>query len=112
MVLEAIEVCRPQLAIRREPVVELCKRFRPDAVQPALCVCADVDEPGVLQDAKMLGHGGLADPEAADELANRPFALPQQIENRQPTRLREDLECGEGSHRRSIPIELYARQAI
>jgi hypothetical protein len=98
MNLEPIEVGRPELAISRKPVVELCERFWPDAVQATLRVCAHVDEPGVLEDAEMLGHGRLADAEAVDELPDRPFAFPKQIEDRQPTRLRKDLECGEGGH--------------
>jgi hypothetical protein len=97
VVFEAIEVRRPELAVGREPVVELCERFWPDAVQAALRVCAHVHEPGVFEDAEMLGHGRLADAEAVDELADRPFAVPKQIEDREPARLRKDLECGERS---------------
>jgi hypothetical protein len=61
MILEVIEVGRPELAIGRQPVVELCERFWPDAVQAALRVCAHVDEPSVFEDAEMCGEGGYAD---------------------------------------------------
>jgi hypothetical protein len=98
VVFEAIEVRRPELAVGREPVVELRERFRPDPIQAALCVCAHIDESGLSEDAEMLGHGGLADPEAVDELADRPFAVAEQVEDREPARLRKDLECSEGSH--------------
>ncbi len=100
MVFEAIKVRRPELAVGREPIVELCERFQPDAVQAALRVCAHIDEPRLLEDTEMLGHGRLADAEAVDELADRPFAVAEQIEDRQPARLRKDLECSESSHGR------------
>jgi hypothetical protein len=95
VVFEAIEVGRPELAVRREPVVELRERFRPDAIQAALCVRAHLDEARLLEHSKMLGDGRLADPEAVDELADRPFAAAEQIEDRQTARLGQDLECCE-----------------
>jgi hypothetical protein len=107
VIFEAIEVRRPELAVGLEPVVELCERFRPDAIQTALRVCAHVDEPRLFEDAEMLGHGRLADAEAVDELADRPFAVAQQIEDRQPARLGEDLECCESGH-----AEEYSYSAI
>jgi hypothetical protein len=101
MVLEAIEVRRPERAVRREPFVELGKRFGPDAVQPALRVRTHVDEPRLLEDAEMLGHGRLAHAEVVDELADRPFpAVAKQVEERQPAWFGEDLQRGEGSHGR------------
>jgi hypothetical protein len=112
MALEAIEVCRPELAVRREPVVELFERFRPDAIQAALRVRAHLDEPRIFEDAEMLRDGWLADAEAIDEVADRPFAVAEQVEDRQTARLGQDLECSESGDAKSIPIQLYACQAI
>ncbi len=98
MVFEAIEVRRPELAVGREPLVELRERFRPDAIQAALRVRARLDEPRVLEDAEMLGHGRLADAEPVDELAHRPFAVAEHVENLEPPRLGKHLECSESSH--------------
>jgi hypothetical protein len=95
MVLEAIEVCRPELAVRREPVVELFERIRPDAIQAALRVRAHLHEPRIFEDAEMLGDGRLADAEPVDELADRLFAVAEQVEDRQTARLGKDLECSE-----------------
>jgi hypothetical protein len=95
VVLEAIEVSCPKLAIFGEPVVELCERLRPDAVEAALRVGAHIDESRLFEDAEMFGHGGLADAEPVDELADRSLSLAEQIEDRQPARFSEDLECGE-----------------
>jgi hypothetical protein len=90
-------VCRPELAVRRKPVVELFERFRPDAIQAALRVRAHLDEPGIFEDAEMLGDGRLAGAEEVDELADRPFAVAEQVEDRQTARLGKDLECSESS---------------
>jgi hypothetical protein len=95
VVFEAIEVCRPELAVRRKPVVELFERVRPDAIQTSLRVRAHLDEPRIFEDAEMLGDGRLADAEAVDELADRPFAVAEQFEDRQTARLGKDLECSE-----------------
>ena len=90
---------RPELAVGRQPVVELCERLRPDAIQAALCLHARLDEPGVLEHTEVFGHGRLADSEAMDELADRPFAVAEQVEDRQPARFRQNLERSERRHR-------------
>jgi hypothetical protein len=59
----------------------------------------------------MLGHGGLAEADAVDELADRPFAVAEQIEDLQPPRLGQDLENGR-LHDASIASWLYACQEI
>ena len=105
-------MCRPELAVRRKPVVELFERVRPDAIQTSLRVRAHLDEPRIFEDAEMLGDGRLADAEAVDELADRPFAVAEQFEDRQTARLGKDLECSESGDAMSIPIQLYACQAI
>jgi hypothetical protein len=96
VVFESIEVRRPELAVRSKPVVELGERFRPDAIEAALRVRAHLDESRLFEHAEMLGDGRLADAETVDELADRPFAVTEQIEDRQTARLGQDLECGEG----------------
>lgn len=98
MVFEAIQVGRPELAIGRKPVVELYEGLRPDSVQPSLGVHPYVDEPGVPENSEMLGHGRLADAEPVDELAHRPFAVAQQIEDREAAGLGENLKCGKRGH--------------
>jgi hypothetical protein len=111
VVFEAIEVRRPELAIRREPVVELFERFRPDAVQAALRVRARLDEPRISENAEMLGDGRLADAQAVDELADRPLAVAEQIEDRQTARLGKDLECSESgdTNKYSYPVICLSR---
>src|SRR5262245_66431850 len=98
VVFEEIEVRRPERPIGREPLVELGERFRSDAIQPALCVHARLDQSGVPEDAQMFGHGRLAHADTVDELADRPLAVTEQIENRQPTRLGENLESSKARH--------------
>jgi hypothetical protein len=84
VVFEAVKVRRPELAVRAEPFVELRERLGPDAIQASLRVCARLDEAGVPQHAKVLGHRRLADPEAVDELADRPFSVAEQIQDLEP----------------------------
>ena len=86
---------RPELAVRGEPFVELRERLGPDAIQAPLSVCARLDEAGLPQHAKVLGHRRLADPKAVDELADRPFSVTEQIQDLEPPRLGEDLQCNE-----------------
>jgi hypothetical protein len=95
VVFEAVEVGRPELAIRGEPFIELCKRLRSDAIQAPLRVWACLDEACVPQHAQVFGHRRLADAEAVDKLADRTFSFAEQIEDLEPSRFGEDLECGE-----------------
>jgi AraC-like DNA-binding protein len=104
VVFEKVEVRRPQLPIRRQPLVELRERLRPDAVQAALRIGARLDEPGVLQDAEVLGHGRLAEPEVVDQLSDRPLALTEQIEDSKPPGLAKDLECRCSAHVLLLPF--------
>jgi hypothetical protein len=87
VVFEAIQVSRPQLAVGGEPLVELGERLRSDAVQAALRIRASLDEPGVLENAKVLRHRRLADAELLDELPDGPLAVAEEVEDRQPARL-------------------------
>jgi hypothetical protein len=102
VVFEAIEVRRPELAVRREPLVELCERFRPDAIQAALCIGARLDEARVLEDAEVLRHGRLAEAHALDELADGSFSVAKQIEDRDPARFSQNVQRSELAHRCSI----------
>ena len=86
---------RPELAVRGEPLVELRERLRPDAIQAPLRVCARHDEACVPQHAKVLGHRRLADAEAVDELADRPFSVAEQIQDLESPWFGEDLQCSE-----------------
>ena len=112
MLLEAVEVCRPELPIRGEPVVQFRERLGADAVEPPLGVGTRLDQTGVFKHAEVLRDRRLADAEALDEIANRPFAVAEQVEDLQPARLCEGFECGELGHKASMTTQLYARQEI
>ena len=102
MLFEAIQVGAPQASIGGQPVVELCERLGADAVQAALRIRAGLDEAGVLENPEVLGDGGLAEPEAINELANGPLALAEQIQDREPPALGKNLERGEFAHAKRI----------
>ena len=88
----------PEASVGGEPVVELDERLWPDAVQAALRVRARLDEAGLLQDAEMLGHRRLAEAEPVDELADRPLPIAKEVEDLEPARLGENLECRRVRH--------------
>ena len=104
MPFEVVKPRRPQLSVRREPLVDHAQRFRADAVEASLGIWSNRDEARVAQDAKMLGHGGLADGQLGDEIAHRTLPLPEKIEDAPAIRLREDVErC----HRLYITTQIY-----
>jgi hypothetical protein len=80
VVFEAIEVRGPELATRREPLIELFERLGSYAIE-ALRVRARLDQAGVLEDAKVLGHSGLTEADAVDELADGALAFAKQVED-------------------------------
>jgi hypothetical protein len=98
VVFEAVEVRRPELAVRGEPVVQLRERFRANAVKAPLRFGARFDESGLLEDAEVLGDRRLTDAEAVDEVTDRPFAVAEQIQDLQPARFAKGFECGELGH--------------
>jgi hypothetical protein len=112
MVLESVEVRRPELTIRSQPLVELRERLRPDPVEPPLAFRPRLDEPGHLEHAEVLGDGRLADAKAIDELGDRTLAVAEQIEDRQPPRLGQDLERRKFRHGSKIACELYFCQGM
>jgi hypothetical protein len=95
---EAIQVSCPKLAVGGKPLVEFGQRLRPDAIEAALRIRAGLDEPGGLEHPEVFRHGGLAEAELLDELSNGPLAVTEQVEDRQPARFGEYLQCGELAH--------------
>jgi hypothetical protein len=98
VVFQEIEMLGPERAITRQPLVEISKRLRPDAIEPTLSVDPRRDEPRVLENAEVLRNGGLAEAEIADELANWPLTVAQQLENRHTPWFSQDLQRSELCH--------------
>jgi hypothetical protein len=96
VVLELVEALSPHLAVGLEPPVELDQRLNPDAVQTALAVGADIDEPGVAKHAKMLRYRRLAHRQPLDQCADRALAAAQLIQDLSPAWLGDDLNRGLG----------------
>ena len=105
-------MCRPKLAVRREPIVELGERLGADPVQPPLRVGAGLDQAGVFEHSEVLRDGGLADAQSVDEVAHRSFAVAEEVENLLPSRFSEGFEGGELGHAASMTTRLYARQEM
>jgi hypothetical protein len=53
MRLQTIEVRRPELSVRLEPVIEILKRLGTDAIEATLRIGANVDESRISQNPKM-----------------------------------------------------------
>ena len=94
MALERIEVRRPELAERDEPVVEVLQRPWLDSVDAALCIHGRLDEAGLAQHAQVLGHRRLRQAELPFDFTDRPLGREQQAENRAAIRFRDDGEDG------------------
>jgi hypothetical protein len=75
MVFQSVEMRRPELAIRSQPLVEICKWLGPDPVQAALRVHTRLHQPRISEDPQVLRHRGLAEAEALDELPDRSLAI-------------------------------------
>jgi hypothetical protein len=98
MFFQSIEVRRPELPVRRQPRVEVGQRLGADPVDAALRVDARLHEAGVLEDAQVLRHGGLAEPQVTDEFADRSLAVAKRVEDRDAPWFRQNLKCSEFRH--------------
>jgi hypothetical protein len=96
---EGVQALAPQRPIGLQPPVDLGQGLRAQRVEASLGVAPDPDEPRVPQHPQVLGHAGLAEPEAGHQLVHRPLALAQQVEDVAAVRLGEHLE---GGHRRPL----------
>src|SRR6185436_15791663 len=98
MPFELVEVRRPELPVGSEPGVQIGERLRADPVEAALRVDARLDEACVLQHAQVLRHRRLGEAEPPDELADRPLAVAEQLEDRDAPGLRQSLQCWQFAH--------------
>jgi hypothetical protein len=108
MLLQPVEVPGPQPAIPGEPGVELDKRLRSDVVEPTLRFGARVDDARVPEHAQVLGHGGLTQWEALNQLPNRTLSISEKLEDGLTARVADDLKGDGRSHGGNIPIKLYS----
>jgi len=93
---ERVQVRSPERAEVVEPGVDVAQRLRVDGVEPTGALGAHRREPRFAQDAEMLGHRGLGDPElGSDDLGDRARRLltaREQLENASADRIAEDVE--------------------
>ena len=92
MSFECVETAGPQAPVGLEPRGDLRQRLRSDCIYPALGVRPRVHEARIAQDAQMFRHARLADLDAVDDLADRPLALAQEVEDLPPAWFRQYLE--------------------
>lgn len=79
--MQGVEPVVPHLPVGRQPGVDLGERFGAQPVPAALGVLADFDQSGLAQHLEVFGHGGLAQREVVDEVADGSFPGAQQVED-------------------------------
>jgi hypothetical protein len=77
MALERIDVSGPKLPEGSQPGIELLKWLGPQPVDTTLRVHGGLDETGIAQHAKMLGHGWLRHIELTLDLSHGLFGRDQ-----------------------------------
>jgi hypothetical protein len=112
VLFESIEVRCPELAIRRQPFVEVREGLGADAVEAALRVGSDFHESRFLEDAEMFGHRGLAQAEVIDEVADGSLPLAEELEDGQAPRLSQDLEQRSLAHTPQVLLFGYIASKI
>jgi hypothetical protein len=78
---EGVQALGPVGPVGLDPRVHLGKRLGAQRVEAPLAVGPDVNEAGAAQHLEVLGNPGLAEIEAFDEVAHRPLAAAQQVED-------------------------------
>lgn len=58
----------------------------------SLAVPAELDQPGIAQDAQLMGHGRLAHAEFIGNIPDTDFLIHEDAQDAQPRRIAEDLE--------------------
>jgi hypothetical protein len=89
---EAIETPFPQLAVLREPFIQLAEAFRFERIETPLPIRPHRDKAGFQEDAQVAGNAGLVDPDILYDVVDLPFALPQGFDNAAASRVGENLK--------------------
>ncbi len=103
MIFQSVEVRLPELAVSREPVIELDQRLRADAVKAPLGVLSDLYDAGLLEGPKVLRNGGLAEAQVPDQLPHRSLAISQEVEDGLPVGFGQDLKGCERADSSNMP---------
>lgn len=57
-----------------------------------LAIAAELDQPGIAQDAQLMGYGRLAHAELIGNIPDTDFLIHEDAQDAQPRRIPEDLE--------------------
>ena len=109
MIFEGIELGAPELAVGREPGIELGQRRCMEAVEAAWAVDADTNQPGFAQGLEMFGDVRLRQVEGFNQGAGGLLPLPEQSEDVAANGIGDGGECG---HANRIPTTAYSCQGI
>src|SRR6266849_2240139 len=109
-VVELIESFVPRSAVWLEPFVELLKGLGAEAVDALLRYRMSLHEPRVAQHAEVLGDLGLPKAETLDDLPDRAWLPPEQLDNLPAVGFRESAQ--RGLHGTYILLQEYSCQGI
>jgi hypothetical protein len=115
MSLERVEPPAPVLPVGREPRIELGERLGPEPVDTPLPLGSNPNEAGLAEHAEVLRDARLAELQMLDELADGPLALPKQLEDLPPRRVRDSGEggsYGSRAHGEHITARLYISPSV
>src|SRR6185437_8468817 len=93
VLLQGIDMLRPEAAEGNEPFVELRKRLRSQSIEATLRLDSGLDEPRLSQHAQVFGDGRLRQPKLALDLSHGALGREQQAQDGPSVGLRYDGEC-------------------
>jgi hypothetical protein len=103
---QGVESLLPKRPEWLEPIVYFLEGLRLEGVHAAGAGGADADEPRLPEQAKVLGHTGLRDPEFGlndlPDLAGRPHARGKKLQDAPANRIAQHVE---GVHSQSPPTD-------
>jgi hypothetical protein len=105
--LQRVEPVTPGGPVRSQPLIDLPERLGPEPVPAPLAVGSHLDQARLAQDPQVLGHPRLAEAQFRGQVADRPLAAAEQIEDAPPVRFDQNLK-----HAANIAREKYNCQEI
>src|SRR5580658_3655547 len=99
---DLVELVAPEAFEARGPLVERADGFGVGSIKHVSAIAADVYQSNVLENAEVLGDGGLLDAQALDDLVDQAFLEDEVVQDVAAARLGDSVEgvggCGGARH--------------
>src|SRR5882757_1428352 len=110
MAFQGVQVRSPVAAVPAQPLIDLRQAVRAQRVDPPLGIRPDLNQPDLPQHPQVPRHSRLGEVrQRGDQLAGRPLATRQQIQQRAPAGLGHHLK---NVHSTSITASIYKVKQI